>query len=161
MGCDKSLTDDDHIVQYDEKECFGAFFGLRADGHDGLPSLAIYKSDHLDIDERHNELCIYRQAAAGLAYAAPIGVIFAHSLTNGDHKGFSIRQVERAKNAILVGRRAGFHFVTNSGQFPADIRRVIDAANEELKVHGKECISFHVVPKHAYARHLPSLTRQG
>lgn len=154
MGCDKTLTAKDRIVQCHEKECFGAYFGLRAEGKDGLPSLAIYKSDHLDVDEKRNELRIFRQTETK-------DVVFAHSLTTGCYKGFSLLQVERAKYAILAGRRTDVHFLTNGDRFPPDIRRGIEDANRELEEG--ECqgrLSFHTVPKSTYARHVPSLSNR-
>lgn len=137
MGCDKSCTKEDRIVHYGDRECFGPFFGLQAEGPKGLPDLVISQSDHLDIDEKRNELYIFRPG-----HRAPIGVAFEHTLATGSYSGFSPAQVARAKNAILAGRLQEFHFIADatlkggvSPPFPEPTRRAIEQANAILIAH--------------------------
>ena len=149
MGCDKTLTNYDRIVQHRDRECFGPFHGLKTEGPRGLPSLQIYQNDHLDIDLKRDELYIFRRGTR-----APIGVTFEHSLRTGRYSGtnrdldgsllprFSVNQVERAKKAILAGRVHSFHFISDvtlkaplQPSFPTVIRHAIEKANAELIAH--------------------------
>lgn len=82
---------------------------------------------------RPNLLGVYRE----------IGVDFKHSKEETKHASADLKnQVENVIKAIRHGEIHEYHFVTN-GKFGTSFRKVIDAANEELKASGFSAIACH------------------
>jgi hypothetical protein len=116
--------------------------GFESAGQRGLPRLHIFTNDKITIDT-NGDILVWRPELAG--WVPKVGVAFAHSLKSGNYKGFSIAKVESVKHKILIGELTAFHFVT-SESFPADIQRVIEVANDELRKKGMQndhLINFH------------------
>ena len=146
----RSTTDLEHpkatpTLREDRKKAILSAFKKQAfesGGKKGLPRLRILTNDPLEIDG-NGDIAILRPVAGG--FARQVGVAFAHSLSSGNYKGFSIQKVESVKHKILQGELTAFHFVT-SGSFPPGIQPVIEAANDDLRKAGKDndhLINFH------------------
>jgi hypothetical protein len=116
--------------------------GFDSEGQKGLPRLHIFTKDVLTVDQ-NRDILVWRSDLG--SWVPKVGVAFAHSLSSGNYKGFSIQKVQSVKHKILNGELTTFHFVT-SESFPAGIDRVIEEANDELreKWHDDEhLINYH------------------